>query len=90
MDQHEDSKIIDALGGTAEVARLCNIKQPSVSEWRREGIPPARRQYLELLRPEVFGATPRKRDNRERHRSTAASAGATAEATPTVLTGTGG
>ena len=87
MEQHEDSKIIDALGGTAEVARLCKIKQPSVSEWRREGIPPARRQFLELLRPEVFGAAARKQDTRQRHRSPAASAGATAEATPTVLTG---
>lgn len=42
------------MGGTAAVARLCNVKPPSVSEWRRAGIPPARRQYLELLRPEVF------------------------------------
>jgi hypothetical protein len=56
MDQHIDSKIIDALGGTAEVARICKIKPPSVSEWRREGIPNARRQYLALLRPEVFKA----------------------------------
>jgi len=54
MDQHRDSKIIDALGGTAEVARLCKVKQPSVSEWRRAGIPRARRQYLELLKPSVF------------------------------------
>lgn len=46
--------IIDALGGTAEVARLCNVKSPSVSEWRQNGIPPARLQYLRLLRPEVF------------------------------------
>lgn len=49
-----DSDIIDRLGGTTEVARLCNVKPPSVSEWRVNGIPPARRQYLELLRPEVF------------------------------------
>jgi hypothetical protein len=55
MDQHSDSEIIDALGGTAEVARLCKVKPPSVSEWRWSGIPPARRQFLELARPDVFG-----------------------------------
>lgn len=48
------NQIIDALGGTAEVARLCHVKSPSVSEWRTNGIPPARLQYLRLLRPEVF------------------------------------
>lgn len=58
MDTHPDSQIIDALGGTAAVAALCNIKSPSVSEWRRVGIPPARRQFLELLRPEAFGVAP--------------------------------
>ena len=50
-----DSEIIDRLGGTAEVARLCRVRPPSVSEWRRFGIPDARRQFLELLRPDVFG-----------------------------------
>lgn len=50
----DDSQIIDALGGTAEVARLCKVRPPSVSEWRTRGIPQARRQFLELLRPEVF------------------------------------
>jgi hypothetical protein len=53
----DDSEIIDRLGGTAEVARLCEVQPPSVSEWRRHGIPRARRQYLELLRPEIFRAT---------------------------------
>ena len=55
MDKPTDSEIIDRLGGTTEVARICQIKPPSVSEWRTTGIPPARRQYLELLRPDVFG-----------------------------------
>lgn len=48
------NSIIDALGGTAAVAGLCQVKQPSVSEWRRFGIPPARLMYLRLLRPDVF------------------------------------
>lgn len=51
-----DSEIIDALGGTAKVAEICEVKPPSVSEWRTKGIPRARRQYLELLRPDVFAA----------------------------------
>jgi hypothetical protein len=46
--------IIDALGGTSTVAKLCQVKTPSVSEWRRCGIPAARLQYLRLLRPEIF------------------------------------
>lgn len=54
MDNLTASEIIDRLGGTSEVARICRIKPPSVSEWRASGIPPARRQFLELLRPEVF------------------------------------
>jgi hypothetical protein len=52
-----DSEIIERLGGTFAVARLCKVKSPSVSEWKKNGIPQARRQYLELLRPDVF-ATP--------------------------------
>jgi len=58
MKTLSDSEIIDALGGTAVVARLCRIKQPSVSGWRVMGIPAARRQFLELLRPDIFGASP--------------------------------
>lgn len=39
-------QVIDALGGTAEVARLCEVRMPSVSDWKRYGIPPARMQFL--------------------------------------------
>ncbi|WP_369913916.1 Rha family transcriptional regulator [Xanthomonas sp. NCPPB 3005] len=53
------NQIIDALGGTFAVARLCKVKPPSVSEWRRSGIPDARLQFLQLARPDVFEtATP--------------------------------
>lgn len=52
------NQIIDALGGTFAVARLCNVRPPSVSEWRRTGIPAARLQFLRLARPEVFEAQP--------------------------------
>lgn len=49
-----DSEIIDAMGGTSKVAALCKIKPPSVSDWRKYGIPSARRQFFELLRPDLF------------------------------------
>lgn len=61
MDKNPDSEVIDRLGGTAAVARLCKVRSPSVSEWRVNGIPAARRQFLELLRPDAFGNAPRKR-----------------------------
>jgi hypothetical protein len=50
---NEDSKIIDALGGTGKVAELFGISTPSVCEWRHRGIPKARRQTLSLLYPEI-------------------------------------
>lgn len=49
-----DSEIIDKLGGTGAVAELCKTRPAAVSQWRTSGIPDARRQYLELLRPDVF------------------------------------
>jgi len=53
-----DSDIIDALGGTLAVARMCDIKGPSVSEWKRNGIPKPWRRYFEQLRPDIFGDPP--------------------------------
>lgn len=50
----DSQKLIDELGGPAAVARLFEIKQPSVSEWKRRGIPKARLQTLRLLRPDLF------------------------------------
>lgn len=54
MSHHEDSEIIDRLGGPSEVARLCRIRPQAVSQWRRNGIPAPRRQYLELAQPHAF------------------------------------
>ena len=48
------NKIIDSLGGTVAVADLCEVKPPSVSEWRNSGIPKARLMYLRAVRPDVF------------------------------------
>lgn len=52
--EHFDSSVIDSIGGNAKVAELCNISSQAVSKWRREGIPQARRQFLELAFPEAF------------------------------------
>lgn len=49
------SEIIDALGGTFRVAELCEVKPPSVSDWKKNGIPRARLMFLRVARPEVFG-----------------------------------
>ncbi|AHF03420.1 regulatory protein [Marichromatium purpuratum 984] len=46
--------VIDALGGTAATAKLCKVRPPSVSGWRKNGIPEYRLDYLRLARPEVF------------------------------------
>lgn len=52
------NEVIDALGGTVEVSRLCCVTKGAVSQWRENGIPNARLMYLKLLRPDVFGADP--------------------------------
>ena len=54
MHAMDANKIIDGLGGTTEVARMCEVEPPSVSQWRADGIPKARLMYLRLLRPDVF------------------------------------
>jgi hypothetical protein len=48
------SQQIDAMGGTAKVAKECNVRMQSVSAWRKIGIPPARMMYFKLKYPEVF------------------------------------
>lgn len=53
-DLHPHTSTIDILGGSAAVARLCQVRSQAVSQWRRRGIPPARLAYLRLLRPEAF------------------------------------
>jgi hypothetical protein len=51
---HIHSLLIDELGGTIAVARLCRVSSPAVSKWRREGIPLARLLYLRVARPREF------------------------------------
>lgn len=55
MSEHiTDAQIIDALGGTSEVARLCEVTPGAVSQWKTEGIPKPRLMFLRLARPKVF------------------------------------
>lgn len=51
---NEATRVIAALGGPAQVARMCGIKPPSVSGWKKKGIPHAREQFLRLYRPEAW------------------------------------
>lgn len=52
---HGHSALIDALGGTVEAAKLCEVKPQAVSQWRIDGIPKARMMFLRLKRPDLFG-----------------------------------
>jgi len=51
---HLHSRFIDRLGGTGAVARLCEVRPPSVSEWRKSGIPKARLMYLRAIKTAIF------------------------------------
>lgn len=52
--QQEANRIIDELGGTSVVAELFEITTGGVSQWRTDGIPKPRLQYIQLLRPDLF------------------------------------
>ncbi|MET3134630.1 hypothetical protein AAKU55_004930 [Oxalobacteraceae bacterium GrIS 1.11] len=52
----EDSALIDKLGGTGDVAKMFDIKAPSVSSWRKKGIPKPRMMYLKAVYPAMFAA----------------------------------
>jgi DNA-binding transcriptional regulator YdaS (Cro superfamily) len=41
-----DSAIIDLLGGTAKVARMCKVDNAAVSNWRVRGIPADKYMFL--------------------------------------------
>lgn len=48
------SQIIDRLGGTGAVATLFEIEDAAVSQWRRNGIPKPRMQFIAVARPDVL------------------------------------
>lgn len=58
--------LIDFLGGTGAVAKLCEVEPASVSEWRRKGIPKARLMFLRLARPDAFQTGQKKKSRRQR------------------------
>ncbi|WP_236225354.1 helix-turn-helix domain-containing protein [Pseudomonas pseudonitroreducens] len=68
------NEIIDALGGTFRVAELCEVKPPSVSDWRKHGIPRARLMFLRVARPDVFEILDEKEKNQGARASTKKSA----------------
>lgn len=51
--------LIDLLGGTSKVAYLCDVKPPSISGWKQNGIPKARRMYIRAVRPAEYGQAER-------------------------------
>jgi hypothetical protein len=57
-DEIEPAQVIDALGGTGAVAKLCEVSSQAVTQWRRAGIPRARLMYLRAVRPAAFEAAP--------------------------------
>lgn len=48
--------IIDLLGGTSAVARLCEVSPQAISQWRASGIPKPWEKYLRAVKPEVFSS----------------------------------
>lgn len=50
----DPNKIIDALGGTVQVAGICGRSKGAVSQWRRSGIPDGLLKYLRAVYPEKF------------------------------------
>lgn len=53
MNANQSSSLIDALGGTAKVAKMCEVSPQAVSKWRVIGIPRARLMYLKVKKPRV-------------------------------------
>jgi hypothetical protein len=51
---HADSALIDKLGGTTKAALFFDVSPPSVHGWRYDGLPRARRMYLQLARPDIL------------------------------------
>ena len=54
MTKLTDAEIIERLGGTTAVARMFDVKPPSISGWKKHGIPPCCRKLLMKEHPEVF------------------------------------
>ncbi|OWQ56425.1 hypothetical protein CEE60_02825 [Stenotrophomonas maltophilia] len=53
-DPVQASMLIDSLGGTKRVAALCSVRAPSISQWRRRGIPRPWALFFHAKYPERF------------------------------------
>ena len=45
--------ILEELGGVNAVSRICSLTNPSVSNWKKKGIPKAWVFYLKLKYPKL-------------------------------------
>jgi DNA-binding transcriptional regulator YdaS (Cro superfamily) len=45
----ENNEIINLLGGTSKVSRLCNVSPAAVCQWRKKGIPKDRLIFVAAL-----------------------------------------
>ena len=59
------NQVIDQIGGTSEVARICDVTVGAVSQWRTNGIPRARLMYLQVIRPDLFRDEPEQREKEQ-------------------------
>lgn len=48
LDPKRSAEVIESLGGTSEVARFFGISAPSVTEWKKSGIPDYRLLVIQL------------------------------------------
>jgi hypothetical protein len=56
-----DAQLIDLLGGSGRVAKLCNVTMPSVTHWRTRSIPHGQLLFLAAtLEKESHGLITRK------------------------------
>ena len=51
---HPDFQVIDRLGGTSAVARICELSDGAISQWRTNGIPKGWRRFLKEKFPSAF------------------------------------
>mgnify|MGYP003345418365 CR=1 FL=1 len=59
--QLTDSHLVDLLGGTSKVARMCNVAPAAVAQWKIRGIPHGHLLFLAArLEKESHGLVSRK------------------------------